>query len=536
MFLLAPVLSGAEERLIVPGITGNLGGILAYAQRAEPKSFNPVTSSDNASREVLHRLHADLIHINRETQKTEPALAKSWTVSPDGLHYFLELRGGIRFSDGQPFDADDVIFSFRVYLDEKLGSPQRDLLLLAGQPIAVRKLGTYSVAFDLPQPYAAAERLFDGFAILPRHLLEKPYRDGKLAAAWGLRTPPAEMAGLGPFVVKQYVSGQRTVLVRNNYYWKSDTAGQRLPYLDELDFTVAGSEDGQVMRFQSGDSDILTRVGARNFAVLDKARRGYAVKDAGPGLEFSFLFFNLNKLSAASLPQIFAHQSFLRRLTLRQAVSLAIDRAAIVRLVYLGHAAPLCGPEPQGNPRWVDAALPCAVRSVAKARALLAADHFSWTPAGSLKDPDGHTVEFSLITSSSNAERIQMATLIQDDLKSLGITLHVVPLDMRSLLDRVQRTHDYDACLLSLQNADADPNPNMSVWLSNGANHLWNPEQKTPATAWEAEIDTLMRRQMVTRQFAERKRMYDRVQDLVMQNLPLIPLVNPHILVPPKPD
>ncbi len=171
---------------------------------------------------------------------------------------------------------------------------------------------------------------------------------------------------------------------------------------------------------------------------------------------------------------------------------------------------------------------------MAKAREILTADHFSWTSAGALKDPEGRPVEFSLITSSSNAERAQMATLIQDDLKALGIAVHIVPLDMHSLLDRVQRTHDYDACLLTLQNADADPNPSMAVWLSSGGNHLWHPEQKTPATPWEAEIDTLMRRQMVTRDVAERKRLYDRVQDLVMQNLPLIPLINPDILVAAK--
>jgi peptide/nickel transport system substrate-binding protein len=104
------------------------------------------------------------------------------------------------------------------------------------------------------------------------------------------------------------------------------------------------------------------------------------------------------------------------------------------------------------------------------------------------------------------------------------------------MLDRVLRTHDYDACLLTLQNADADPTPDMNVWLSSAGNHLWNPEQKSPATAWESEIDTLMRRQMVTRNYAERKRIFDRVQVLLMQNLPLIPLVNPDVLVGARND
>jgi len=123
-----------------------------------------------------------------------------------------------------------------------------------------------------------------------------------------------------------------------------------------------------------------------------------------------------------------------------------------------------------------------------------------------------------------------MATLIQDDLKQLGMDVHVVPLEFRSLLDRVLRTHDYEACLLSLVEADADPNVDMNVWLSSGATHLWNPQQKSPATAWEAEIDGLMRRQMVTRKYAERKLLFDRVQELLMENLPLIPLVSPTIL------
>jgi peptide/nickel transport system substrate-binding protein len=533
MFLLAPLLLGAEDLLVVPKIAGQPGGILAYGQRSEPKSLNPVVSADAASREVLHRLHADLVHINRQTLETEPALAQSWTVSPDGLHYTLELRQGIRFSDGQPFDADDVVFSFAAYLDEKLQSPQRDLLILGGKPIRVRKLGAYRVAFDLPLPYAAAERLFDGFAILPRHLLEKPYRAGKLGEVWGLRTPPSEMAGLGPFRVKEYVAGQRMVLVRNPYYWKSDASGHRLPYLDEVDFSFAGSEDAQIMRFEAGDSDILSRISAHNFAILERQReqRGYLVEDAGPGLEYNFLVFNGNEISPVALPEIAAHQAFLRRLSFRRAVSLAIDRDALVRLVYLGHATPLASPEPRADRKWVNTALPPPVHSLVKARELLAADHFSWTPAGALRDPDGRAVEFSLLNSSSNAERSQMATLIQDDLRRLGVTMHVVALDMRSLLDRLERTHDYDACLLTFLNADADPNSNLPNWLSSGGNHLWNPSQKTPATAWEAEIDTLMRRQMAIRGYAERKRLYDRVQELLADNLPLIPLVNPHVLV-----
>src|SRR5258706_7034291 len=124
-----------EELARIEGLSGRYGGRIVVGQRSEPKTLNPVTATDAVSREVFERLHADLIAINRSTQKTEPALAKSWKVSPDGRTFTLKLRNGIRFSDGHPFDADDVIFSFTVYLDEAVRSPLCDLLVFDGEPL-----------------------------------------------------------------------------------------------------------------------------------------------------------------------------------------------------------------------------------------------------------------------------------------------------------------------------------------------------------------------------------------------------------------
>src|SRR5450755_3318472 len=150
-----------EELARMPAVSGRYGGHLTIGQRSEPKTLNPVTATDAVSREVIGRLMGDLVEINRSTQQTEPALAKSWKISPDGRTFTLELRKGIRFSDGHPFDADDVVFSFAVYMDEAVDSPQRDLLIIDGKPIALNKLDQYTVRFTLPRPYAAAERLLD---------------------------------------------------------------------------------------------------------------------------------------------------------------------------------------------------------------------------------------------------------------------------------------------------------------------------------------------------------------------------------------
>src|SRR5271155_1284543 len=168
-----------EEVQTTDNAVGRYGGVLVVGQRSEPKTLNPATAADAPSREVIGRLTADLIHINRASQLTEPALAKSWTISKDGRVFIVSLRHGLRFSDGQPFDADDVVFSFEVYLDEKLHSPQRDLLVVGGKPIAVQKINQYTVRFTLAEPYAAAERIFDSLAMIPRHLLEKSYQEGK---------------------------------------------------------------------------------------------------------------------------------------------------------------------------------------------------------------------------------------------------------------------------------------------------------------------------------------------------------------------
>jgi peptide/nickel transport system substrate-binding protein len=534
-----PQQSPSEELLTLSGETGRAGGRMVLSLRAEPKTLNPLTTADAPSREViLGAMQADLVHINRETQLTEPALAKSWKVSADHLQYTLILRKGLRFSDGQPFDADDVLFTFRVYLDEKVHATQRDLLILGGKPITVRKLDAWTVVFQLPKTYGAGERLFDGFTILPRHLLEKPYMEGKLAEAWTLSTPANQWAGLGPFRLKEYVPGQRLVLERNPYYWKQDSKGHRLPYLDELDFLFVPSSDAQVLRFQSGETDAISRLSADNFSVLSRQQGNFMMTDAGPGLEYNFLFFNLNELDEKNSLDIKSKQKWFREVKFRQAVSLALDREAIVRLVYQGRGAALWGPVTPGNRRWVNASLPHPARSVERARQLLKEAGFSWANGADgdarLLDSEGKPVEFSILTSSSNADRTKMATLIQDDLKQLGMRVQVAPLEFRSLLDRVTQTKEYEACLLGLASFDADPNSDMNVWLSSGGTHLWNPSQAHPATAWEAEIDNLMEQQLAAPSFDQRKKLYDRVQEILTENQPMIFLATPHILAGAK--
>jgi peptide/nickel transport system substrate-binding protein len=338
---------------------------------------------------------------------------------------------------------------------------------------------------------------------------------------------------LGPFRFTEHVPGERIVLERNPFYWKVDRAGNQLPYLDRLVFMFVPSEDAQAVRFQSGEADITTRLSAANFSVLlrDQRNRNYELIDRGPGLDYTFLFFNQNNLPEKAPSAIARKLTWFRQLPFRQAVSTAIDREGIVRLAYRGRATPLWGHVPPGNKVWVNRSLPKPGRSVEHARQLLQKAGFGWKADGTLVDKEGQPVEFTVVTNAGNTERIQIATIIQDDLKQLGMRVSVVTLELRALLDRLLTTHEYEACVLGLGGSDGDPNSEMNVWLSSGNTHLWNPEQSQPATAWEAEIDALMRRQLTTRDVQLRKRLYDRVQELVAQNLPIISLVSPSVLV-----
>lgn len=525
--------NSGEELARATGVSGIYGGHLTVGERAEPKTLNPVIATDAISREVIGRLMADLIEINRSTQQTEPALAKSWRTSADGRTFTLQLRKGIRFSDGQPFDADDVVFSFAVYMDEKVDSPQRDLLIIDGKPLTVTKIDQYTVRFTLPRPYAAAERLFDGLAMLPKHLLERPYRDGKFEQAWSLNVAANDVAGLGPFRLKQYLPGQRIVLERNPYYWRVDRDNHRLPYLDELVFLFVGTEDAQVMRFEAGETNLVSRLSSENYNLLsrERAQQGAQLADLGPSLEYNFLVFNQNDLSSKKLDAIAHKQSWFRELKFRQAVSAAIDRDSIVRMVYGTRGAALWGNVGPGNKLWLDTALPHPPRSLDTARQLLKSAGFSWNSEGQLLDPSGQPVEFSIITSSSNTQRMQMATLIQDDLSHLGMQVYVVPLEFRAQIARVFQSFDYEAAIMGLGGGDADPNPEMNVWTSTGTSHLWHLGETQPATPWEHEIDQLMQQQMITLDYAKRKQLYDRVQQLIAENVPFVFLATPDILV-----
>ena len=290
------------------------------------------------------------------------------------------------------------------------------------------------------------------------------------------------------------------------------------------------------MRFEAGETDLINRLSSENYSLLSKeqSRTGSQLTDLGPSLEYNFLVFNQNDLAGKKLDGIARKQVWFQDQKFRQAVSAAVDRDSIVKLVYGTRGTALWGNVAPGNKMWVNKSIPHPPQSLETARQLLKSAGFTWNASGQVLDRTGQPVEFSIATSSSNAQRMKMVTLIQDDLSHLGMQVHVVPLDFRAMIDRVFQSYDYEAAIMGLGGGDADPNPEMNVWVSSGSTHLWRMNEAQPATAWEREIDQLMNEQMVTLDYRKRKKLYDRVQQIISEQMPFIFLATPNILAGAK--
>jgi peptide/nickel transport system substrate-binding protein len=319
------------------------------------------------------------------------------------------------------------------------------------------------------------------------------------------------------------------VLARNTHYWKRDSAGRQLPYLDAIRLDVQQNRETELLRFERGEIQLINALDPEYFDRL-AAKGSNQVVDAGPGTDAEFLWFN----QAGSAPISPYKLAWFRTTEFRRAISEALNREDICRLVYRGHARPAAGPVSTANHFWYNSALKPASYDIDAARRLLQSAGFRYT-GGVLRDSEGHPVEFTILTNAGNKPRERMAALIQEDLSKLGIKITIAALDFPSVLERISRTNNYDACLLGLVDVGLDPNAQMNVWLSSSEMHSWNPKEAKPETAWEAEIDKLMRQQASALDPKKRKAAFDKVQQIVREQAPIIYLVNKNALAAVNP-
>jgi peptide/nickel transport system substrate-binding protein len=478
---------------------------------SEPKTFNPVLVSDDASETIRYLTGGVLLRVNRQTQALEPELATGWKITEGGRQITFTLRQGISFSDGTPFSAEDVVATIRQVMDPALHSPTADAFRSGQGTDTARVLSPTQVAVVFPHPVAGLARLFDQVAILSAH------------------SPHKEKAVLGPFFVADYKPGSYVLLKRNPNYWKKDASGHALPYLDSIRLDIQPNRDIEALRFQRGEIHLINSLDSELYDRLSRSMP-QDVRDLGPSLDSEQLWFNQSSKSPIPPYKLkwFASQNF------RLAISEVINREDLARLVYASHAQPARGPVSPANKLWFNGKLPPLKHSPSDALKRLQQDGFHLRD-GTLHDRDGHPVEFSIVTNSGNKSRERMATMIQQDLAQIGVKANLVTLDFPSLIERITQSFDYEACLLGMVNLELDPNAQMNIWLSSGENHQWNPRQSSPATAWEAELDRLMRAQASSIDQQQRKQYFDQVQEIVAEQQPFIYLINKNALAAVSP-
>ena len=503
------------------------GGVLTSSLRSEPRTFNRWVDRNFPPELISQLTQSKLIRINRSTQEIEPALAQSWTASPDNQTFTLTLREA-DWSDGTPFTSADVLFTFKAVYDPKVNSVLASALLVGGQPLAVTAPDAHTVVIKYPGPFGPGIAMLDNLSIAPKHKLEAALTAGTFAQAWGVATPVNELVSLGPFVLSRYEPGQRLVFDRNPHYWKKDASGAALPNLDQLILEVVPDQNAELVRLQAGQIDMLQQqVRPEDIATLRPMADQGKVKllELGVGTDPDLFFFNLRPERWAKDPR----GSWMARKEFRQAISHAVDREAFANTVFLGAGVPIWGPITPGNQKWFSPNVPRYGFSVDKAKALLAGlglanrDADEW-----LEDEKGTEARFTLLTYRGNSSLERGSAVLREDLRPLGIAVDVVALEQGALTERMVKG-DFEAIAFFFSSSNLDPAMNPDFWLSSGSAHIWNIGQASPATEWEKQVDGLMQKVMSGTDQAERKQFFDQVQKIFAENLPVIYFVAPRM-------
>jgi peptide/nickel transport system substrate-binding protein len=516
----------AEPFVTPVASVGAYGGRFVIGQISAPRTFNPFMANEVSSTDVTRVLYTALTGFNNATQEAEPALAKTWSVADDKLTWTFNLRRGAQFSDGKPMTAADVLFSFDIAYDDKIHPSVQDLLLMDGKRFEVSAPDDYTVVIKTPQPNAMLVAVASSVNIVPKHVLGSALAAGTFETTYTVDTPPDQLVTSGPFRLKQYLPGEKTVVEPNPYWFGVDQANNRLPYLDELVYLIVPDQDAVDLKFRSGEIDGMDQVKPENFTWYEEnqAQGNFTLHTIGPELSTHFFWFNLARVRKPTegrklgdpyvTPTKYA---WFNNPVFRRAVSMSIDRESMIPSVFYGHGVKNWSTATPGNKVWYTPEVVRYDYNLSEARRLLAS--LGWKDSngdGVLEDTKGNPISFTLKTNSNNTLRVAMSNFIRDDLAKVGIKVNLVPLDFNTIITNLRDDFQYDAILLGLQSGvPPDPAMGQNVWRSSGRTHNWNPNQPKPETPEEARIDALVDVLVADPDEAVRKKAWTDIQNIV---------------------
>jgi peptide/nickel transport system substrate-binding protein len=481
----APVGAGAES------VEPACGDIMVEGSIGDASNLIPLLASDSASHDVAGKIYNGLVKYDKNIQVVGD-LAESWDISGDGLVITFHLRKGVRWHDGHPFTAADVLFTYEVTIDPKTPTAY------AGDFLKVKKaeiLDTHTFRVTYDKPFAPALMSW-GAAVLPKHLLA-----GKDITRSPLSRRPV---GTGPYRFKEWVTGQKVVLTANPDYFEGR------PYIDGHITRIIPDTATMFLELRAGNIDRmgLTPLQYKRQTENNLFRKNY---NKYRYLSFSYVYlgYNLRK-------PLFADQR------VRRAIAHAVNKQEIIDGVMLGLAREATGPYKPGT--WAyKADVKTYPYDPPRARALLA--EAGWRDGGDgVLKKDGESFVFEIITNQGNEIRAKCAEIIQRRLAEVGITVRIRVVEWAAFVNDFIKKGRFDATILGWS-VSMDPDI-YDVWHSSKT----KPDELNFIGYRNAEVDDLLEKGRSTFDQEFRKKCYHRIQEILADDQPYLFLYVPDAL------
>lgn len=513
---------------------GNFGGRIITSTIGEgPKTFNPFTAKDATSSQMASMMYDGLVTSNPVTGEVIPKLAKSIEIK--GNDYIVHLRHGIKWSDNKPITADDVMFTWKDIIFAGLGNTSvRDSVIIDGELPIIKKIDDYTVVFTISKPFAPFLRQLTT-PIAPKHYFtsfdnwEESF-DRILAST----VNPKDIVYSGAYHLKKYVPAQRVVFEKNPNYYEVNLENKKLPYLNQVVYLIVGDLNNEILKFEAKEIDTIGLKGSTVARYKAKeAKSDYTIYNLGADTGTMFLAINLNnRVDEKGKPYVEPiKQKWFSDINFRTAIDYAIDRESLVTNIAQGLAEPLFTAESL-NGIYLNKNIKGHSRDLNIAQEYLQKGGYKLDNNGILQDKYGNKVEFDLYTNAGNTERESIGVMIKQDLSNLGITVNFKPVEFNTLVNKLTNSYDWDMAIMGLTGSPLEPHNGKNVWASNGPLHLFNQRpigglKNDDRLFWEKELDKIFETAALQLNFADRKKYYDRYQNIIYNQRPIIYLYSP---------
>jgi len=462
--------------------TPESGGSLIQATIGEPSNLLSMIATDSSSHEVASQIFVGMVKYNKDIELV-PYAAESFSVEDGGKLLKFKLREDIYWFDGVQLTADDVEFTYNLMID-----PNTPTAYAANFKVVkeFRKTGKFTIEVEYEKPFAKALVTW-AMDILPKHAMEG---EDLLNTKYS-RNP----LGCGPYKLKEWVPGSQVVLEANPDFFEGR------PYIDQILYRIIPDQSTQFLELKAGNLDLMT---------LGPLQ--YLYQTDGPGWDGSFNKFEFLAFGYSFLGYNMNHP-FFKDVRVRRALDYAIDRREIVKGVLYGLGVAANGPYKPGTWQYNDKVKPRPY-DPEKAKSLLAEAGWTDTDGDGLLDKDGTPFAFTIITNQGNAQRIKSGVIIQQRFADIGIKVELRIVEWAAFIKEFVDKGRFDAIILGwniLQDPDIHGVWHSSMAVAGGLNftRYTNPE-----------LDALLLEGRSMVQQDRRKPIYDRVQEILHEEVP----------------